>query len=147
MHALGGQFPAAASARFWRSLFYLALGTQGEARGPGGSWMVDVHVDVGSLSKGGVRPPVVSHKSYVTQLVAELGSEGLTRMCCIARSMSSIALCSHGRDSASDASLAFNISGEPGSEGIESRACLALSGRSAGWNGAVVWPEQAAEVA
>ena len=69
-----------------RNVWGLSLGTQGEARGAGGGWMVVVHVDAGSLSKGGVRPPVVSPESYVTQLVAELGSEGFMRMCCIARS-------------------------------------------------------------
>ena len=89
-----------------RTLWGLSLGTQGEARGAGGSRIVvDVQVDVGSLSKGGVRPPVVSQESYVTQLVAELGSDGCSRMCCIARSMSSISVCSHGRDSG--ASLAM----------------------------------------
>ena len=63
-----------------RNVWGLSLGTQGEARGAGGSWMVVVHVDVGSLSKGGVRPPVVSEESYDTQLVAELGSDGFSRM-------------------------------------------------------------------
>jgi hypothetical protein len=75
-----------------RNAWGLSLGTQVEARGAGGSWMVVVHVDVGSLSKGGVRPPVVSPESYVTQLVAELGPEGFMRMCCIARSMSRISV-------------------------------------------------------
>jgi hypothetical protein len=108
--------------------------------------MVDVQVDAGSLSKGGVRPPVVSEESYDTQLVAELGSDGFSRMCCIARSMmSSISVCSHCRDSDSGASFASTITVEPGSEEIRSRACLALSGRSAGWDAAVVFPEQAAD--
>jgi hypothetical protein len=107
--------------------------------------MVVVQADVGSLSEDGLRAQVASHESYVTQLVAELGSDGFSRMCCIARSISSVSVCC--RDSDSGASLALTISGEPGSEGIESRACLALSGRSVGWDGAVVWPEQAAEVA
>jgi hypothetical protein len=67
-------------------------------------------------------------------------------VCCIARSMmSSISVCSHCRDSDSGASFASTITVEPGSEEIRSRACLALSGRSAGWDAAVVFPEQAAE--
>ena len=53
-----------------RNVWGLSLGTQGEARGAGGSWMVVVQADVGSLSEDGLRAQVASHESYVTQLVA-----------------------------------------------------------------------------